>query len=75
VSDIVRLMWARFKIISATAGDAQGRIIVTAFYYTVLAPFAIGTRLTSDPLRLRTTEGWLARAPVDSRLEDARRQG
>ncbi len=68
-------MWARFKIIGAIVGDVQGRVIVTAFYYTVLAPFAIGSRLTSDPLRLRAAGSWLPREPVSSGLDDARQQG
>lgn len=75
MSEIVRLMWARFKIIGAIVGDVQGRVIVTAFYYTILAPFAIGARLTSDPLRLRAGGSWLAREPVSGSLDDARQQG
>lgn len=75
MSDIVRLMWDRFKVIGGVVGDVQGRVIVTAFYYTILAPFAIGTRLTSDPLRLRAPGAWLEREPVDNRLDGARQQG
>lgn len=75
LNEIVRLMWARFKVIGRVVGDVQGRTIVTIFYYTILAPFAIGARLTSDPLRLRGASAWLEREPVDNRLEGARQQG
>jgi hypothetical protein len=75
LNDILHLMWARFKVIGGIVGDVQGRVIVTVFYFTILAPFAIGTRLTSDPLRLRADRTWLAREPVDNRLDGARQQG
>ena len=75
LNEIIQLMWARFKVIGRVVGDVQGRAIVTAFYYTILAPFAIGARLTSDPLRLRSASAWLEREPVDNRLDGARQQG
>lgn len=73
---IVRLAWDRLSIFARIMGDAQGRVIVTLFYYTLLVPFGVGSRLLSDPLRLRpTTLIWQARAKVSDRLEDAQAQG
>ncbi|MGQ9889705.1 MAG: hypothetical protein ACUVSX_14630 [Aggregatilineales bacterium] len=74
-NEIIQLMWARFKVIGRVVGDVQGRAIVTAFYYTILAPFAIGAGLTSDPLRLRSASAWHERQPVDNSLDGARQQG
>lgn len=77
MSEIVHLAWERFTIIAGIVGDLQGRVIVTVFYYTILAPFGIGSRLFSDPLRLRTntTPQWQDRPPVLNTLDDAKRQG
>ena len=77
MSEIVHLAWNRFKIIAGIVGDVQGRVIVTLFYFTILVPFGIGSRLFSDALHIRTknTPQWLERPPVQNGLEEARRQG
>lgn len=77
MSEIVHLAWDRFTIIAGIVGDLQGRAIVTVFYYTILVPFGLGSRLFSDSLRLRadTAPRWLDRPPVQNTLDDARRQG
>jgi len=77
LSEIVHLAWDRFKIIAGIVGDVQGRVIVTLFYFTILVPFGIGSRLFSDALRVRSsnTPQWLERPPVQNGLEEARRQG
>ena len=77
MSEIVHLAWDRFKIIAGIVGDVQGRVIVTLFYFTILVPFGIGSRLFSDALRVRSsnTPQWLERPPVQNGLEEARRQG
>ena len=76
MKEIFQLAWDRFNIIAAIIGDVQGRIIITAFYFTILVPFGIGARIFSDALRLRpTTPAWLDRPPVHNALDDARRQG
>ena len=73
---ILQLAWDRFNIIAGIIGDIQGRIIVTAFYFTILVPFGIGARLFNNSLRLRPENPqWLERPPVQNGLEDARRQG
>jgi hypothetical protein len=82
-----RLAWKRWTIIGEVYGDFQARLFATIFYFTILVPFAVGVRLTRDPLRLDGTKGkrgtekakgaigaWLQRAPVGSTLDDARRQ-
>ncbi|MDZ4769617.1 MAG: hypothetical protein SGJ24_10840 [Chloroflexota bacterium] len=79
MNEITRLAWARFGIITGILGDLQGRVIVTLFYFTVLVPFGIGSRLLSDPMRIRREENrrpvWLDRPAVGISLEEAREQG
>lgn len=58
-------------------GDIVGRIVLTALYFTVVLPFGIGSRLTSDPLQLKPTQAasyWHERPAQPVSLEEARRQ-
>jgi hypothetical protein len=74
--EIIRVAWERLKVISAVVGEAQARGIATLFYFTVLAPFGLASRLLSDPLRLRPEQAsWVAREPVSNELDAARQQG
>ncbi len=77
MNDIVHLAWDRFKIITNIVGDVQGRVIVTLFYFTILVPFGIGSRLFGDSLDIRPNQParWLERPPVPTDIDDARRQG
>ncbi|MDX1993552.1 MAG: hypothetical protein SF029_14285 [bacterium] len=73
---IFQIAWKRFNTLAAVLGDVQGRVIMTAFYFTILLPFGLISRLTSDPLRRRDTRLlWLERAPVPEDLDSARQQG
>lgn len=75
LKDILQLAWKRLLVITAVIGDVQGRLIASLFYYTILVPFGIGSRLFTDPLRLKSSAQWLERPPVASTLEDAKKQG
>ncbi|HVU14611.1 MAG TPA: hypothetical protein VHD90_25220 [Phototrophicaceae bacterium] len=76
MNEIAHLAWDRFKIIVSIVGDIQGRVILTAFYFTILVPFGLGARFFGDSLRIRSApEQWLNRAPVENGLEEAKRQG
>lgn len=75
---ILRLAWDRLLIITAVYGDAQGRLLASLFYFTVLVPFGIGVRMFSDPLQRAEADKqshWLERPAVSRNLDDARRQG
>jgi hypothetical protein len=75
VSELLHIAWNRWKIIGNVFGDFQARFFVVLFYFTIFAPFALGARLFSDPLRLRSSKnGWLDRPPVEKTLDAARRQ-
>lgn len=72
-----RLGWAKWRELSRRAGELQARIILTIFYFTLVAPFGLLRGFLSDPLRLRPASqgrAWLPRRTRDLSLEDARRQ-
>lgn len=72
---ILAKAWQRWKIINKAVGHLHSQAITILFYFTILVPFAIGVRLFSDPLRMRTAgPSWLKREPVASDLDSARRQ-
>jgi len=73
--DIFRLAWDRFGVITSVIADVQGRVIATGFYFTILVPFALISRLTTDPLHRSNTPTWLDHPSVASDLESAKRQG
>ena len=76
--EIATIAWERFKIITAIIGDVQGRLIAILFYYTILVPFGIASRLFSDPLNIRrdgSATAWLERPPIPTEIEAAQRQG
>ena len=73
----IQHLWERWKWIGKKIGNFQVRLIMTLFYFVVLAPFALLIRLGSDPLGIRasTPRGWRARKdePINL-MEQARRQ-
>ena len=78
MSELLALAWERFKVITSIIGDVQSYLIATLFYFTVVTPFGVGTRLFSDPLRQRVAEGqsrWIDRQTTPSDLDSAKRQG
>ena len=73
----LRQAWKAWREIAAYIGDFQARLLLTIFYFTVLAPFGLLVRLFSDPLRVRNLEtdsGWTKRETREADLEAARRQ-
>jgi len=73
---LARRAWAAWKRFGKKVGDLQARILLTIFYFLILAPFGLGIR-AADPLGLRKSgEGWRVRppAPADDPLVRARRQ-
>jgi hypothetical protein len=71
----LKKLWARWKVVAHKIGEFQSRLILSLFYYVVLAPFALGLKVFSDPLQLKRFHGWIARSDVDERpAESAWRQ-
>ena len=68
--------WRAWKRFGKKVGDLQARLLLTVFYFVILAPFGLAMR-AADPLGLRRTgEGWRVRppAPAGDPLVRARRQ-
>ncbi len=69
--------WRKWKAISDRVANVQARILLTVFYFTVMAPFGLWQGFVADRLRLKRSEVssfWLDRSTTDRTLEDARRQ-
>ena len=48
------------------------------FYFVIVTPFGVGSRILSDPLTMKkmpTNTGWMAKDPLDTTLDTAREQG
>ena len=72
----VRRGWESWKEIAGFIGAFQTRVVLTAFYFTVAAPFGFLARLI-DPLTLRrhrSDSNWTRRHSAASDLSAARRQ-
>lgn len=56
----MKRLWAAWKRVARRVGDFQARLILTVFYYTLFAPFALAARFTGKPQR-----GWQQRPEPD----------
>jgi hypothetical protein len=73
----LRELWAAWKKIARKIGDFQARVLLTIFYFVLLAPFAVIMRRTSDPLAIKAAaqRGWgIRQGPAEYTLEMARKQ-
>jgi hypothetical protein len=73
---LLRRAWEGWKRFGKKVGDLQARVLLTIFYFVILAPFGLGMR-AADPLGLRRAgSGWRPRppAPPGDPLARARRQ-
>lgn len=84
--DLWDVAWYRFNVISSVVADANSRIIATLFYFTILVPFGLGSRLMSDPMRQKMITDdtgnnrhagleWMKREPVPTDIDSAKQQG
>lgn len=84
--ELWQIAWHRFNVILSVVSDANARAISVLFYFTILVPFGLGSRLFSDPLRQKTIQdeqgqpqhagwAWLERDPLPTDIDSARRQG
>jgi hypothetical protein len=70
-----RRLWAGWKRVGRKIGDFQARALLVAFYFVILAPFALVVRGLADPLALKRPAGWqTVKAAPGTPLERARRQ-
>lgn len=69
--------WSKWREMSQKAADVQARVLLTIFYFTMMAPFGFVMGLLKDPLRIKqrpTGTYWLERKPSSETLADAKRQ-
>ena len=73
---LIKDFWHGWKAFGHFLGDLLARIVLTVFYFTVFVPFAIGVRLFSDPLHIKTTASpfWRLRTTGDQKIKDILRQ-
>jgi len=74
VRQTLNALWQGWKSVAHKIGDFQARLILTIFYFVVLAPFAMGVRIFSDPLQLKSRKGWLDRLNLDDNPENLSRK-
>jgi len=73
----MRRLWQQWRSLARKAGNFQARILLTVFYFTVAAPFGLGTRWFADPLHARRVRGasaWDSRESRAVNLTELRRQ-
>lgn len=75
-------LWSQWLTLARKIGQFQSRIILTLFYFIIVAPFGLAVRLFSDPLHTRafgaaakTNTAWQLRPQHPADLDAARRQG
>lgn len=63
--------WARWKRFATRAATFQARVLLTAMYWLVVAPFALMTQACGDPLHLSPARGghWTPLAAQDPRRQ------
>lgn len=69
------IAWHRFSIITSVVSDATARIVAVLFYFTLMIPFGIASRLFSDVLNANGTATWHDREPVPTDIDSAKLQG
>ena len=77
MQNALRTAWESWKRVARRIGDVQARILLTAFYFVVLGPFALLLRWRSDPLSTKPSAagGWDVRSEGHgTAIEQARRQ-
>jgi hypothetical protein len=64
-SGLLHRFWERWKQFGKRIADIQARLLLTIFYYVLLAPFALALRRWGDPLGIKagSPKGWHPRAP------------
>ena len=70
-------LWEGWKRLLHAIGAFQGRLLLSLFYFLVVMPYAVVSRLTSAPLQLRRPRddsNWVPRQERPADLADARKQ-
>ncbi len=72
--NILKRIWKVWRAFGQFMADAVGRVVMLAFYFTLAAPFGLGVRLFSDPLKLKpAAPRWEVRETEMPTLDNAKR--
>ncbi|MBM2826630.1 MAG: hypothetical protein HW403_694 [Dehalococcoidia bacterium] len=73
---VLRWLWLKWVPIAHAVGNFQARVILTLIYMVMVAPFAVGARLLSDPLMLHSKRAgvWYPREVQGYTMIEAERQ-
>jgi hypothetical protein len=74
---LLKRVWEAWKSFGRKLGDFQARLILSLFYFIIIAPFSLLVRFFSDPLSLKpgTARGWIIRSDTKrTELERATEQ-
>ena len=78
MKSFLQQLWSGWLQLTKRLGDFQARWILTVFYFTVVLPFGLITRVFLDPLNTHhvpTTTAWNIRSPrEDGDLTAAERE-
>jgi hypothetical protein len=76
-ANVFKKLWQSWNDFSKRMGRFQSRILLSLFYFVLVSPFAMATKMFSDPLRLkyrRLTSWWIQKKETKNELEEFRRQ-
>ena len=61
---VLKRAWEAWKSFGRRLGDFQARLILSIFYFVIIAPFSLLVRFFTDPLSLKreTAKGWIVRS-------------
>jgi hypothetical protein len=77
---LLRKLWSHWLVLAYKIGQFQSRIILTLFYFILVTPFGLVTRIFTDPLHIRrrsldsAQSGWVARETRDVDLAASQKQ-
>jgi hypothetical protein len=75
MKQVFTMLFARWKVIAHKIGEFQSRLLLSFFYFVFFAPFAVGLKMFSDPLQIKSFHGWSTRSDVEENpAESSRRQ-
>ena len=75
---VFKRLWLKWSSFASDMGNVQSRLIMGFFYFIVVTPFGLATRIFSDPMKIKeqpSSSNWVAKETTDTAIESAREQG
>lgn len=69
-----KVLWAGYLRVTHKIGVFNSKVILSIFYWLVIAPYAIFMTPFMDPMRVRGRHTWIKRATRDLSRSDAEKQ-